>query len=360
MSKSFALAILFFTNSLSADDSRIAPAKPIALQLHDVTASQALNEFVRQTGIPVTNRLNARNERVTLELKNSHFWPALDAIARAAHGRIDLYAQDGKLALVERPGGYVEPLISYSGPFRTALKRITGSRDLETAATTSTATLEVAWEPTLEPLFLETSPRNVTVRDDRGAELPFRAEASALAPVDGRLALAFDIPLPALPRTGLRLGLLKGSLHAIAPSKMADFTFETLTQLNDAAADSPARRRVRDEVTCRINKIQLLPDRWSVQDALDYPPGGVALESHQSRVANNQLDLESSDGSKRWLPDGYVVDLASARKALITYHFLITDKSPNRRPADWTLRYRTPVTLIELPFTFSFKDVPLP
>lgn len=348
--------------SFAADNSGQpdAPArKPVSLKFEKVTAARALAELNRQTGIPVDDRL-ADSGEFAIDFPKATFWPALDAIARAAHGRVDLYARSGRLALVGRPAGYSEPPVSYSGPFRNSLRRVTASRDLETGVSSYTATLEVAWEPTLQPLYLETSPRGLGVRDGDGRELPVREEGSIMAPVDGRLALAFDVPLPAVPRSSARLGLLEGKLSAVAPTKVVIFAFDTLDRLVDAPDKSPARRRERDGVTCRLDKVLLTRDHWTVQVTVDYTPGGVALESNQSRVVNNELFFESKDGSRRLSAGGYVVDSASARRATITYHFLEAAKAPLGRPGDWKLLYRTPASLVEVPLSFSFKDVPLP
>jgi hypothetical protein len=320
--------------------------------------------------VTVEDRLGGQGESLTLDLPGTTFWPALDAIARAARGRVDLYPRDGKLALVRKPVGYVEPPVSYSGLFRTSVKRVTASRHMETGASAYFASLEVAWEPTLEPLFLVTSPHGLTVRDDQGHELSARKEESTNAPVDGpsvdgppvdgRFALEFDVPLPGVPRSASRLALLEGKLTAIAPSKVVTFAFDSLDRIAESAADSPLRTQSQEGVNCRIRKVQHSRDRLTVQVAIDYPPSLVKLGSYQSKVVNNEMVLESQDGSKRLTTGEYELEKATDRQAVISYHF--TDKnSPQRgRPADWKVRYRTPASLVVVPLTFSFKDVPLP
>jgi hypothetical protein len=361
--RSLLLFVLPLAGSSAADDAgrpaAVAP-KLVSLKFEGVTAARALAELTQQTGIVVEDRLGATGEEFALDLSGTTFWPALDAIARAAHARVELYGRDCRLALVRRPAGYSEPPISYSAPFRTALKRITESRDMETGGNACTASLEVAWEPTLEPLYLDTSPQALVVRDDKGRELPARSEGSLMAPVDGRLAKEFDVPLPGVPRSVKSLGTLEGKLGVIAPSKMLTFTFDTLDRLADVSADSPLRRRSEDGVTCRIARVQLVSDRWTVQVMLDYPPDGVRLESHQSRVVANELVLESKDGSKRVPAGGYVVDSAGDRRAVINYHFFDADKALGGKPAEWKVRYRAPASLVEVSLSFALKDVPLP
>jgi hypothetical protein len=358
----FCLAIgLAAAGADEAKQLAIPQARVVSLKFDRLTTGQALGELARQSGISVEDRLAASAGVFSLDLPNKSFWQAFDAIARAAHGRVDLYQRDGRLALVRRPEKHVDPPTSYSGLFRTALRRIASARELDTGVTTCTATLEVAWEPNLEPLLLETSPRGLIVRDDHGRALPARDEGSVMAPVDGRLALAFDVPLPCVPPASTRFDLIEGKLVAIAPSKMLGFSFGALDRLAELPADSPQRRQSQNGVTCRLSKIQLASgDRWTLQVTLDYPARGVHLESYQSRVVNNELLLESKDGSKQLKPNGYVVETVTDRRAVISYHFFETDKIARGRPADWIVRYRTPAAFVEVPLTFSFKDVPLP
>src|SRR5262249_26444840 len=150
-------------------------------------------------------------------------------------------ARDGRLALSRRPADYRLPPVSYSGPFRTTVQRVAASLDLETGRRAYTVTLEVAWEPTLQPLLLETNPPGLGVRGEKGEALPSREEGSAMAAANGRLSLPFDVALPALPRGADRIALLEGKLTAVAPSKMLTFTFDTLDRLAAAPAKSQTR-----------------------------------------------------------------------------------------------------------------------
>jgi hypothetical protein len=358
------MAVLFPGMVLFAADG--AESVPIPLpklapfKLEKANAVSALAEVRRLYGIAVEDRLGPSSEFFSIDQPRTTFWPVFDAIARATHGRVDLYARDGRLTLARRPTGYVEPPLSYSGLFRAAIKRITASRDLESGVTTCTAKIEVAWEPTLEPLLLETSPRALTVHDDRGHPLPCREEGSLMAAVDGRLALEFDVPLPTVPRSVPTFGLIEGKLSAVAPSKMLSFTFDTLERLAEVPAGSSVLLREQDGVTCRLGKPQLTRERWSLRVTLDYPPRGVKLESYQSRLANNEMTLEAIDGSRRLPAAGYVLEQDSDRKAIITYHFFDADKGKRGQPAEWKVRYRTPAALVEVPLAFSFKDVALP
>ena len=348
--------------ALPPDPSRTEADKQPAPQLATIESdrislSDALAELARQTSEPVEDQRGEAASVLALDLKHVPFWQALDAIADKTNSRVDLHARDGRVALVKRPVGWKPPPISHSGLFRTLLPAIAAKIDLETDARTYTASLEVAWEPHLLPLLLETRPQSLLVRDDADHLVPAGTAGSSLAPVDGRIALPLDVTLPSLPRSMRTLSLLEGQLYAVAPSKMLTFTFDSLDQLAKAAADDPRRSRTQEEVVCRVSRIVTAEDHWSVEITLDYPEGNVKLDSYQSWVVNNEMYLEH--GAERFASSSYLLEESTPRHAVLTYNFSDPQKMKNGL-AGWDLFYRTPALVVKVPFTFSFKDVPLP
>ena len=71
------------------------------------------------------------------------------------------------------------------------------------------------------------------------------------------------------------------------------------------------------DVTCRLDRLRLDRDRWTLGIALEFPPGGRTLESFQAGrlVVQNELRLVSADGKRTLAPTGYVVELGSSRRA---------------------------------------------
>jgi hypothetical protein len=347
-----------------------APTLPaprlFTLQAPKVPLSKALAELEQQTGVRVEDARGEADRDVSLDRKQVTFWQAADAVAEAAGARLYLYPRSGRITLVPRGPDYRMPPVSYDGLFRTSLKRVVAARDLERrdgapGSRAYTVTLEVAWEPRLQPFLLETRPQSLRLQDDKRHHIPVPEEGNSFAPVDGRISLAFDVTLPALPRSAATLGLLEGKLSAVGPSKMLTFTFETLDRLHKAAPDSPERRLTQEGVVCKVSKVVLAQDRWTVQVILDYPPGGRKLESYQSWVVNNEMTLVEKKGAARRLPSSsYVQESASSRRAVLSYNFVDKGKLLRGRPEDWKVTYRTPAAVVEVPIRFSFKDVPLP
>jgi hypothetical protein len=351
---SLSLSLLGFTLSSPArgpegEEKNPAPQVPrISLKGKDIPLAKALAEVRRQTGIAVHDA-TSKQTHVDLDLDKVPFWKALDTLADSADARVDLHHRGG-LALAARPAWYHSPPVSHDGLFRTTLKRVVVTRDLETGSAASKLVLEVAWLPTLEPFYLETRPQEFRLRAG-GKDLAGLA-GSSFADVDGRRTLAFEVDVPGAVGD---IDLLEGKLSVIGPSKMLSFTFPTLDRLEKAGPVT------REGVTCKVTRVTLRDSRWSVSLAVDYPPGNRELDSYQSWAVNNDVVLVSTkDEKKRVASDSYVIERMSSRQARITYHFLNPKKRGLGAPAGWKVTYRTPARVVEIPFRFSFKDVKLP
>jgi hypothetical protein len=318
--------------------------------------SKALAELGRQTAIRVEDRRDGLDREIAVHCSQVPFWQGLDAIADAAGASVYLYPRSGRITLVKRLPE--RPPLCHDGFFRCALKRVVTFHDLESGVAGCTVFLEVAWEPGLQPFLLETRPQDLRLLDDHMRPVPVPNEGSSPAPVDGRISLVTELQLPALPRSAHRIGLLEGQLNVVAPTHMLNFTFESPAVLARAQPGAPELQQTKEEVTCRIGKVTLTPDHWTVQVILDYPPGNKELESYQSWVVNNELALVSPDGRRRIAHTEYVLESATPRRAVLSYHF--RDRQGRALPEDWRLSYRTPAGITEWPVRFSFKDVPLP
>jgi len=335
------------------------PAPKLATLHGQYRLSAALADIARQIGEPVADQMGDADPQLDLDLQNVSFWEALDALADKAHARVDLHPREGHVALTPRPAGWRPPPVSHSGLFRVALHDLTAKLDLETGGRACTASVEVAWEPHLLPLLLETRPRSLAVRDDAGRVAPAGPATNSLAPVDGRTSLAFDVALPPVDRSAKTLALVEGELYAVAPTKMLTFSFGLLAALAGAPADDARLRQTQEGVSCRVGKVTAEDDRWSVEIVLDYPDGNVKLDSYQSWVVNNEITLERADGGDRFSSATYLLEESTPRHAVLTYNF--SDKGRMKRGlAEWKLVYTTPARVVKVPIHFAFHDVPLP
>src|SRR5262245_43428067 len=133
-----------------ADVEKDFPSKKVTLS-GSIPLGQALTELKKQTGIEVEDRSEAGDLPVKLNLKGVTFWTALEAIAKEADARVVPVLSEKKVGLA--PGPYKALPISYSGPFRTSVKRITAIRDLPTDAHYYARTRERASAPATKRLL---------------------------------------------------------------------------------------------------------------------------------------------------------------------------------------------------------------
>ncbi len=336
------------------------PLQPVTatltLSAADMPLSQVLAKVAEQTGVAIKSELGEADPKLSLKLEREPFWKALDLIAEKAGARVSILRNNGGIVLDKRGPDERQPIVSYSGPFRFCVKRISSSLDLDTGGRTYTAAVEVAWEPGLQPLFLESMPQAVAAVDDKGHRLPVPDGGKSQAPVDGRTAVMIDVPLPTLPRRTTNLALLEGHLEVVTPSKMLRFAFPTLDRIRPAPEGA---KLIQDGVTCKITKV-IGSDRWTLRMVIDNPSGGTILESYQPWDSNNVMTLESKDGKTRLAANSYVRESESARHAVLSYHFSDRAKLARLKPEEWTPVYGTPALVVTMPLSFSFKNVPLP
>jgi hypothetical protein len=347
--------------SLSAGpEAKPAPPTKAVTITGELPLSKALASFTRQTGIPVVNQLGSEDPTLKLSLKNTGFWQALDAIAAATGGRVNVYAGDGRIELVSdlRKDKTEKLPVSYSGPARVSLRRLVAVRDFETGARGYTATMDIAWEPTFLAFFLQTVPQRLTMLDAAGKPQKLSEERSAWAAVDGRSALPVDVHLPALDRKALTIGKLHGTFLLRAPSKMLTFS---LGKLADLAKRTQPLTMTIEGTSVTVSDVKLSQARWSVRVTTKLPPGGLKFDSSQFWDVNNDIYLLHKDGKTRLVRATFARDTAGrSSRAVLTYDFVDTRNRKRGKPEDWTLVYRAPASFIEVPVPFEFKDVKLP
>jgi hypothetical protein len=345
--------------------ARLTTGKPVTLKEDGISVEKALAELKKQTGIEVEDsRQNKDEGKLKLNLNGVTFWQALDAVAREADARVSLYENADKIALVDGPFHAVPT--SYHGIFRTCLKRLQLTQDLENGAHVCVATLEVAWEPGFRPFFLELKPESLTVQDDKKHDLDVPANAGGREQAgEARFGMQLNVSLPAPPRTVLKFSSVKGKLILTGPSKWLTFTFPTLGKLQ---ANRKDRKMTKEGVSVELSTLDLpdtKDDVWKIEATLEYPPGGPKFESFESWLVYNEIYLEK-DGSTDRFPNnaGYTTGGGGENRASITYHFaddrekrLVRGKA---KDSPWRVVYRAPGPIIELPIPFEFTDLELP
>jgi hypothetical protein len=325
-----------------------------------VGLSRALQELSRQTGNAVEDRRQEKEQEPTfsLDLAGVTFWEALDEIAAKADLRLSFYEKDGKLALVDGP--HLALPVSTSGVFRTAVKRLTAVRDLEMDRHSWIIQFDVAWEPRLQPLFMEIQPDAVEVRDGKGDTLKNLQGGGGRAAIGRPLSSEAQVRVEAPARPAEKIGLFQGGLTLLGPSRLLSFTFDNLAKVERGKGDR-GPKQTQDGVTVQLREFNPTADLWTVGVLLEYPAVGPEFESFESWLVNNEIFLERKDGRGRHAANGgYTLDDSSGRKALLTYRFIEDVKLSLGKPAEWRIVYRTPGAVVPMPVRFEFKDLPAP
>ena len=142
----------------------------------------------------------------------------------------------------------------------------------------------------------------------------------------------------------------------VAPSRIATFAFGPLDQIKGMPKQEDGK------VVCRIEDVKLSGNNWKVKVSMSYPPGNAELDDTHSAyqiAATNELVLESKDGKRRFVALPSYVPAATPTSVVVEYN-LTKDNRPTGEAKDWTVSFRAPAAVVQVPVAFTFKDVPLP
>ena len=337
---------------------RSLPWKPVTLDARNMPVATLLKSLREQTASVLDE--SVRPAPFLAETG----WRDLLAGGRfhrsGAQGETGASPRDGTLEPGPPVAGDRRPP-SYDGNFRVRLVRVASSGGLDSDRAQCVCSLELVWVPSVRPLFVEGKFGKLRVLDARGKPVEVGDEGSGLTAIDGRFSHSADLTLPGFPRADAAIRLVEGQFTVVAPSRFLDFRFaENLAGLREAEPGGAVRKLNEADVTCRIDRVVLGRDRWTVTMALEYPGGARPLESFQagSLVVQNEFRLASADGKKSLLPTSYVIDTVSSRRAVVSYHFMAGHAS--RAAAGLACELPAPERLIDVPVRFAFKNVPLP
>ena len=346
------LAVCFFAATGLAGEPRTMPEltpRKVQFDAAELPLQEVLKAIEKQTGNTIADR-RGKPDNPTLKLpaNPSTFWQTLDTLGLG----FSAYQPDGGVALVDTP--YRKLPTHYSGLFRFTFKRIAVSRDEEAAVSSCQVTLDTAWEPRFQPLYI-----NLEKAEVRFGKQSEKLERQAMSNVAGAGAAEIELRMRAPDRKVLKIDELQGNLRVIGVPRMLEFRFAKLTAGTTA---------MEDGVKVRLAGVdQSSKSRWSVDLETLYPPGWkVQLDSFQDEALldNNRVWLSWTDpktGSKQTLEPSGANTVASKSGIRVSHHFTPNAKtSLPPSSAAVTLHYRTPNRVVAIAVSFAFADLPLP
>ena len=103
-----------------------------------------------------------------------------------------------------------------------------------------------------------------------------------------------------------------------------------------------------------IDQVRKNNESWEVSLRLKFEGPTSALESHRGWIMENEAYFEDAKG-QRIEPGGIEQALQSKDEVGVNYFFDL-EQSPQKL----TFVYRTPVTILEMPVDYEFRDLRLP
>ncbi|MEO1496094.1 MAG: hypothetical protein AAFV43_02980 [Planctomycetota bacterium] len=351
---------------------RAAEATRVTLTVKDTPLTEVLKQIGEQTGNQLSDSRSQfgnadASQKVSIELQDEPFWPAIDRLLDAANLGVYAYGGDYELSLVAREPG-VRPRFggaAYAGPYRIEPLRVVSTRGLRTTGEASLdVEVEVAWEPRLQPIAVSQPMSDLTAKVDGGATLSvLRPEQSIdveVTPGTQGVEMTLSFVLPE--RATEQITTINGRLETVIPGRQTDFRFEAI------GAESRPRGQQQGDATVSLERFTKSGPIWELHMRLTMANAGDAFASHRGWVFQNLSYLTDADGA-RIEHAGFETVLQTANEVGLVYLFDLRDMEASAADAiegaeadprrlAWV--YRSPVSIVSLRVEYELKDIQLP
>ena len=317
---------------------------------------EVLALVAKQTGNQLRCRAGSDSASSPLQLNaplaDTHFWPAVDQILDQADMTIYHFSPESELLLVGVRDGQRSRFgcAAYAGPFRFEATRVDAHRQLRTAANRGlSVTIEIAWEPRLHPIGLTQPLADVRAFDPKDRPIVARNAEAELTPTvpGGTTAIELQLPFTLPPRSIEKIARLEGQLIALVPGKTETFRFDRLTT-------ATPKKQQQGSVTVALDSVRKNRDIWEIRMRIRYDDPSGALASHRSWIFRNRCHLMGRDGA---LVEHVGLETTAQSETEVGLAFLF---DLPKGPAQYTLVYETPVTIIQAPIKYTLRDIELP
>jgi hypothetical protein len=349
-----ALAVFGSAAAFSAPPEPAAAALPptkVTLKQADATLADAAAALAKVSGMTIAVEPDVAKRRCPFAFDGTPLWDALEKAALDADAR--LVVSDRGRTITFAPRGASQEVSATSGPFRVALRGVTGRLVVEAGTTFHELQLEVHWEPRYPVYRIDTNPKIVAAKFDRGSDLI--ADPTVARDYPAGSSITTKVRLAGLPRRASKIDVVAGEFRAVAAARLLAFKFD------DVTAKAPATRR-EDRVSATLKPLSFdeSTGTWDSELVLEYPTGGPVFESFEEQkwLRDNRARLVSPDG-KPHNPDSEEVVIGAAKDRLrvtATYRF----KGVNPRAKGWSLVYEAPSPLVEVVVPFKLENIPVP
>ncbi|MGW8257665.1 MAG: hypothetical protein ACWGMZ_09290 [Thermoguttaceae bacterium] len=209
--------------------------------------------------------------------------------------------------------------------------------------------VELTWEPHLQPIIFFQRLADVEAVDDRGDKLVVDSpEAEIETPVDAlRSAITFTIPFALPPREVKTIARIKGKLNAVVAGKIAEFAFANLTDAKNVEKRTAEATVVLEQARTSENACEIF-----VRVRFDHAHD--ALASHRGWILGNPAFLKNSTGEKIAYTRQETTRRTNNEIGLM-YVFPVANL-----PADMTFIYQTPSAILSTDVEYELRGLDLP
>jgi hypothetical protein len=323
----------------------------------EMKLSEVLAAMQKQTGNTIADQRERLDQQsgdpsIKVDFKETPFWRALDQVLDQTDLTVYPYVEQDAVGFENRPEGDLprsKRQVSYSGAFRLEAMELLGKRNLRNAEDRRLQlTLEVAWEPRLDPITIQQRLSDIQAVDDAGKVIELETNDSVLEPqiLPGDLTTELLIPLKLPDRSVKQIASLKGKFTAMVPGRVETFRF------TDLAARGAEQRKAG--VAVILDQVRRNNEIWEIRVLVRFDKAAGALESHRGWVFNNEAYLETKDG-QRINYDGFETTRQTEQDVGMAYYFDL-----EKGPQGLTFVYKTPSIVTQLPLEFEITNLPLP
>jgi hypothetical protein len=340
-------------------DAALASTRASKVTLQgEMAFSQAMAALQKQTGNQVVDYRDRFGQqqsdpRVHCDFVQQDYWTVLDDLLDQA--QLQLYAYGGTPRTLTIVGREPDRLpargrVAYGGLFRVEPTRVQASRDLRIPGNTGLKlTLEIAWEPRVQPIAITQPMEQITARDENGVAIATdNRQAKLEVAVQSTVsAVEMDLPLQPPDRSVRQIASLRGTLDVVLPGREAEFRFPDLEDAKDSSQQNAG-------VTVVVQSVRPNLDVTDVRILVRFDEASGALQSHRGWIFDNQAFLIDGDGNREDHV-GFETTAQRPNEVGLSYKFVV-----DKPMKDYTFVYRSAVAIIRVPVEYHLRAIDLP
>ena len=336
-----------------------------------MSVGQALKKISTQTGndvaMPDETPDVFRDREIEVEFKDAEFWEALADVMKKGELVVDVYGggqgilrltpTDQARIAAANPGAAppkdkkpaAGPPRNVSGIFDLAVTQVNASRNLTNPALNyCNIQVLIRWEPRVTPISIVLPASTIKAIDEFDNPIVVtNKEAVMSGTVQPEIPeLEFSIPIGLLDRQIEVIKSFDATIDAVLPGRVETFKFKKLGDLESGA------RQTKAGATVTFEGIAKNEDLFGVTISLSFDEEHNALESHQSWVYNNTVQLKNDKGEV-FEALAYEGVRQTNNEVVIRYYF-------DQDPKNLGLFYKTPAAIVKVPVKISLRNIPLP